>query len=253
MPAGAYGDPGRLEILDSRGCPTRCHFCSEWQFWKRYRARSGESLFNEIKQQTQKYPAARRFYFIGSLLNGKPKELERFCDKMIADNSKITWEGQAVVHPAMTRELALKMAKAGCRWLGIGLESGSKRLLRKMHKPFELRTALANLQALSAAGIKLQANFMFGMPGETRGDFDLTLKFLVKARPFLDSILASQSFCVLDKNTFLHNHAADFGIENREHHLYWSSNRGTNNYPERLKRYEEFCRLALFLGLPETS
>jgi radical SAM superfamily enzyme YgiQ (UPF0313 family) len=249
----AYGDPGRLEILDSRGCPARCHFCSEWQFWKNYRARSGLSIFNEIKHQTQKYPAIWRFYFIGSLINGKPKELERFCDKMIAENSKITWEGQAVIHPAMTPELALKMAKAGCRKLSIGLESGSKRLLRKMHKPFDLRTALANLRSLNEAGIELQANFMFGMPGETRGDFELTLKFLLKARKYLDSVLASQSFCVLDKNTALYNNAGAFGIDNREHHLYWASNRGKNNYPERLKRYEEFCRLALFLGLPENS
>ncbi|OGR41444.1 MAG: hypothetical protein A2X35_10575 [Elusimicrobia bacterium GWA2_61_42] len=253
MAAGAYGSPGRLEILDSRGCPTRCHFCSEWQFWQNYRARGGAGLFEEIKHQTKKYPAARHFYFIGSLLNGKPKELELFCDRMIADGSKITWEGQAVVHPAMTPELARKMHKAGCRWLGLGLESGSKRLLKKMHKPFEPRTALANLRALSGAGIKLQANFMFGMPGETRADFDLTLKFLVAARPYLDSVLASQSFCVLDKNTALYNNAEAFGIENREHHLYWFSNRGRNNYPERLNRYEEFCRLALFLGLPETS
>lgn len=253
MLAGIYGNPRRLEILDSRGCPTRCHFCSEWQFWKSYRGRSGESIFKEIKHQTRKHPGIGHFYFIGSLINGQPKELEKFCDKMIADGSKTTWEGQAVVHPAMTAGLALKMAQAGCRWLGIGIESGSKRLLKKMHKPFEPRTALANLRALDAAGIKLQANFMFGMPGETRGDFNLTLKFLLNARPYLDSVLASQSFCVLDKNTELYNNSRAFGIENREHHLYWSSNRGRNNYPERFKRYQEFCRLALFLGLPETS
>jgi len=253
MLAETYGNPGRLDILDSRGCPTKCHFCSEWQFWQYYRARSGSGIFDEIKYQTRKYPAIRHFYFIGSLLNGKPKELESFCDKMIADNSKITWEGQAIVHPAMTPELACKMAKAGCRWLGIGLESGSERLLRKMHKPFEPRTALANLCSLKRAGIQLQANFMFGMPGETCGDFELTLEFLLKARPYLDSVLASQSFCVLDKNTALYNNAGAFGIENREHHLYWTSDSGKNNYPERLKRYEEFCRLALFLGLPETS
>lgn len=253
MAAGAYGNPARLELLDSRGCPTRCHFCSEWQFWRRYRQRGGESLYKEIAFQTARHPGVKHFYFIGSLLNGRPKELEKFCDLMIADGRGITWEGQAVVHPAMTAALAARMFRAGCRWLGVGLESGSPRLRRRMHKPYENRTALENLKAYAAAGIKAQANFMFGLPGETRADFAQTLKLLVKARPYLDSVLASQSFCVLDKNTALYNSPAAFGIEGREHHLYWTSNRGANNYPERLRRYEEFCRLALFLGLPETS
>ncbi len=250
MAAGKYGDPSRLEILDSRGCPTRCNFCSEWQFWKSYRSMSGARVFAEIAHQVKKHPGIKHFYFAGSLINGRPAELEKFCDNVIASGLEITWEGQAAVHPAMTA-LAPKLARSGCTWLGVGLESGSERLLRAMHKPIALKTALANLRAYALAGIKVQANFMFGLPGETRADFDRTLKFLVRARPFLDSVLASQSFCVLDKNTPLYNNAGDFGIKGREHHLYWSS--GRNTYPARLKRYEEFCRLALFLGLPETS
>jgi radical SAM superfamily enzyme YgiQ (UPF0313 family)/sulfatase maturation enzyme AslB (radical SAM superfamily) len=252
MTAGKYADPKRLEILDSRGCPTRCNFCSEWQFWKTYRSMSGARIFAEIERQVKKHPGISHFYFAGSLANGRPSELEDFCDRVIASGLNITWEGQAAVHPAMTA-LAPKMARSGCTWLGVGIESGSERLLRAMHKPLNLKTALANLRAYAQAGIKVQSNFMFGMPGETRADFDRTLKFLVQARPFLDSVLASQSFCVLDKNTPLYNKAADFGITGREHHLYWSAGRGRNTYPERLKRYEEFCRLALFLGLPETS
>ncbi|PIR18846.1 MAG: hypothetical protein COV48_05265, partial [Elusimicrobia bacterium CG11_big_fil_rev_8_21_14_0_20_64_6] len=38
-----------------------------------------------------------------------------------------------------------------------------------------------------------------------------------------------------------------------DHHLYWSSNGGENDYAERFRRYEEFCRVALDLGIPETS
>jgi radical SAM superfamily enzyme YgiQ (UPF0313 family)/MoaA/NifB/PqqE/SkfB family radical SAM enzyme len=250
MAAGSYGDPRRLEILDSRGCPTRCNFCSEWQFWKSYRSMSGARIFAEIEHQVLKHPGVSHFYFAGSLINGRPAELEQFCDRVTDSGLKITWEGQAAVHPAMTA-LAPKLAASGCSWLGVGIESGSLRLLKAMHKPIDLKAALANLRAYAQSGIKAQANFMFGLPGETRADFERTLKFLVQARPFLDSVLASQSFCVLDKNTPLYNDAAAFGIEGREHHLYWRQ--GRNTYPERLKRYEEFCRLALFLGLPETS
>ena len=62
---------------------------------------------------------------------------------------------------------------------------------------------------------------------------------LERVMPLPHSVLASQSFCVLDKNTPLYNDAAAFGIEGREHHLYWRQ--GRNTYPERLKRYEELA------------
>jgi tetratricopeptide (TPR) repeat protein len=92
---------------------------------------------------------------------------------------------------------------------------------------------------------------MFGIPGETEKDFADTLEFLKRNRENIDSVLASQSFCVIDKGTHLYTHAQDFGIKNADHHLYWETN--GNNYAERFRRYEEFCQLALSLGLPETS
>ncbi len=109
------------------------------------------------------------------------------------------------------------------------------------------------MQDTHDAGIMVQANFMFGMPGETRDDFAQTIKFLRENRKYMDSILASQSFCVIDKGTYLYNHPEEFGITGKEHNIYWASNNGENNYAERFRRYEEFCRLALSLGIPETS
>lgn len=251
--AKRYNSPSRLEIFDSRGCPTRCRFCSEWQFWKKYRQMKGERIYSEIEHQMEKYPGVDHFYFIGSLVNGNPAELEKFCDLAISGRPRFSWEGQAAVTGHMTPRLISKMARAGCRWLGIGIEAGSPRVRNKMGKRFSNKTALGMFRDIRACGIKAQANFMFGIPGETRADFRETTRFLVDSRPYLDSVLASQSFCVLDKHTTLYRDAKLFGIENREHHIYWSSQKGKNSYPERFRRYDEFCKLALFLGLPEIS
>ncbi|NLO91539.1 MAG: radical SAM protein [Elusimicrobia bacterium] len=254
MSADVYKNPARIEILDSRGCPTRCNFCSEWQFWHCYRSMSGERVYAEAMHQLRQNPRAGHIYFIGSLMNGNPAALEKFCDLALAGGLKFTWEGQAKVHPRMTPELVSKMARSGCNWLGIGIESGSERLRSKhMHKSFTNANALDFLKACKESGIKTQINIMFGHPGETREDFNETLKFLLQARPFIDSVLASQSFCVLDKHTELYNRSSEFGIGNREHHLFWHSDGGRNTYLERFRRYEEFCKLALFLGLPESS
>jgi len=153
----------------------------------------------------------------------------------------------------MNERLLKKLRASGCVWLSYGIESGSQRVLEAMNKKFSLKVAQSVLQATKNAGIELQVNFMFGLPTETREDFDCTLQFLRENRQYMDTILASQSFCVIDKGTHLYNHAERFGIRNSKHHLYWDSNNGENDYRERNRRYEEFCRLALSLGIPETS
>jgi radical SAM superfamily enzyme YgiQ (UPF0313 family) len=250
---GDYANPKRLEIFDSRGCVRTCHFCSEWQFWRTFRSMSGDRMFAEIEHQVRRHPTVGLFYFVGSLANGNMKALERFCDRVIARGLKVAWEAQAVINPGMDERMLRKMAAAGCRWLGYGVETGSQSLRYRMNKKFTDENAYMTLEATHRAGIKSQINIMFGQPTETREDFALTLEFLRRVRSHIDSVLASQSFCVLEKSTIFHEKPGLFGIEGEEHHLFWESNGGENDYPERFRRYEEFCRLALELGLPEDS
>lgn len=249
----AYREPYRLDILDSRGCIMHCYFCSEWQFWGKFRSKSGQKIYAEIVQHMQDFPQVNYFYFIGSLVNGDMKALESFCDLVISNNLKIQWAGQAIIRPEMTSGLLQKMKRSGCAWISYGIESGSQRVLNKMNKKFSLEVANKVLRDTKEAGMATQVNFMFGLPTETLDDFGRTLEFLKNNRKFIDTILASQSFCVIDKGTYLYNHSEEFGIRNKKHHLYWESDNGDNNYPERLRRYEEFCKLALSLGIPETS
>ena len=248
-----YREPNRLDISDSRSCPTHCHFCSEWQFWGKFRSKSGKSIYKEIVQLMAKFPEVNYFYFIGSLVNGNMESLSAFSDLVIAHKLNIQWAGQAVIRPEMTLDLLKKLKRSGCSWLSYGIESGSQTVLEKMNKRFSLDVASRVLKDTKEAGISTQINFMFGLPTETKDDFNQTLRFLKENSRHMDTILASQSFCVIDKGTYLYNHPEEFGIRHRSHHLYWDSNNGENNYSERFKRYEEFCRIALSLGIPETS
>ncbi len=250
---GLYREPNRLDILDSRGCFVQCHFCSEWQFWKKFRSLSGERIYLEVLHQVKHFPTVDYFYFIGSLLNGDIKALSKFCDLIIENGIKIKWAGQAIVRSEMTRGLLEKMQKAGCKWLGYGIESGSQTVIYNMNKRFNISEAERVLRDTHEAGIEVQANFMFGLPTEAEENFKETMGFLKQNRDSIDSILASQSFCVIDKGTYLHSNAEEFKLENKEHHLYWEADGGINSYPERFRRYEEFCKVALSLGLPETS
>jgi radical SAM protein with 4Fe4S-binding SPASM domain len=212
---------------------------------------SGERMYEEIAFQAKIFPEVEYFYFIGSLLNGDIRALSKLCDLLIQNEFKIRWSGQAIIRPEMTKELLKKMRQAGCEWLGYGIESGSQKVVDSMNKHFSITNAEEILRYTHQAGISTQVNIMFGIPTETEQDFEQTLGFIRRNRENIDSVLASQSFCVIDKGTYLYIHAGQFSIKNKDHHLYWETD--GNNYAERFKRYEEFCKLALSLGLPETS
>ncbi|MBN2407339.1 MAG: radical SAM protein [Elusimicrobia bacterium] len=248
-----YSQPRRLDILDSRGCVNACHFCYERLYWQRYRSMSGKRIFEQITAHMNAYAGIDFFYFNGLLLNGDLSVLEQFCDLVTGNDVRVRWEGQAAVRKDMKPGLLRKMKRAGCEALYFGIESGSQKVLESMNKNFRIKDAVRVLKDAHKAGIRIQINMMFGFPGETRREFEESLAFLVKVRPYIDSILASQSFCTLEKNTYLRKNPEKYGITDSRHHLYWEAAGGGNNYEERFARYEEFCALALSLGIPETS
>jgi radical SAM superfamily enzyme YgiQ (UPF0313 family) len=251
---GRYAQPERLDILDSRGCINGCHFCYERLFWGgKYRTMSGRRIFEQMRYHQQQFPGIRFFYFNGLLLNGDLRSLEEFCDLVIRHNMKIQWAGQAVARADMDRKLLLKMRRAGCVWLGYGIESGSQKVLDTMNKKVVIDRAVQVLKDTRDAGIPFQINMMFGFPTETDEEFQQTLDFLVRVRPYIDTVLASQSFFTLEKGTYLRTHPEEFGITRSDHHLFWESDGGHNTYPERFRRYEAFCHLAIKLGIPQTS
>lgn len=249
---GFYSQPERLDILDSRGCINACKFCYERLYWKGFRSMSGRKIFEQILYHRSEFPSVNYFYFNGLLLNGDLKALEEFAELVIQSGMNISWAGQAAVRSGMSPELLKKIARAGCGWLGFGVESGSDRMLKKMNKNHTSEEAYKLIRAAKEAGISVQINIMFGYPGETVEDFRETVEFVRLVRPYIDNILASQSFCTLEKETHLRKNSAESGIIDSNHHLFWEAS-GGNDYPERLRRYEEFCREAINMGIPETS
>lgn len=98
------------------------------------------------------------------------------------------------------------------------------------------------------------ANFMFGFPGEEENDYIGTLDFVKRNAKYLDRVYPSRTFCALEEFSYLHGHLEEFGVKPEPpNHLYWESADNTNTYPERLRRCEEFCRLASSLGIEVAS
>lgn len=238
-----------LPISSSRGCIRRCVFCNEWPFWKRYRYRKGEVIFEEIKYQLRKYPRVLVFEFAESLVNGNLKEMSKLCDLIIKNKLKIFWCGQAIIRPEMTPELLNKFRKAGCDCLDYGVESGSDEVLSKMRKGFTVEIAEQVIRDTYRAGINVGVNFIFGFPGETEEDFQQTLDFVRRNKNYIRIVAPDFWLCGIYPGSYLYTHSDEYGITPYPNGPFWQTKDGKNTYPIRLKRFERFCKFIHCLGI----
>jgi len=150
----------------------------------------------------------------------------------------------------MTDTIFVKMKNSGCAHVTFGIESGSQRVLDYMRKRYKVEDADKVLKSAHAAGIKVTCNFMFGFPGETEEDFENTLDFLKRNAANINTAYPSRTFFTIEPHSYLESHLNEYGIiPNSEHGQYWVSRDGKNVYPERMRRCEEFSKLAAAVGV----
>jgi radical SAM superfamily enzyme YgiQ (UPF0313 family) len=248
LPMRRYTDAGRMPLFTSRGCVKKCVFCIEQRIWERFRYRSADNVFAEIRQGMERW-GATRFEFNDSLFNGHMRVLEQLCDLLIAAGLRPSWGGQGVLRAEMTPRLLAKLKAAGCDFITYGFESASQRVLDAMHKNVDMGVAARVVRDTHAAGIGQKLNLMFGFPGETEADFQLTLDFLTQNARFIDEVNPSDAFTAIIEGTELYDRAAEYGVTAMHNSWFWEADGGTNNFEVRLERFERLCAHVRRLGI----
>jgi radical SAM superfamily enzyme YgiQ (UPF0313 family) len=175
--------------------------------------------------------------FNDSLINGVPKELEKFCDLVIDSDLRFLWGGMALIRKEMTYDLLVKMKKAGCFNLSWGMESGCQEVLDLMHKKFiNMDIAKEVIKLAHKADIKQSISLIVGFPGETDEMFLETTKFLSEFKDYFVSVTAQPMMIV--NNSLVSDKPEKFGVECLDDRIRWHTTDGTNNYDIRLKRVE---------------
>lgn len=83
------------------------------------------------------------------------------------------------------------MASSGCSMLQWGIESGSPGILERFGKGIDPGTAKRVLKESAARGIRNYAYFLFGLPGETAQDREMTLELIEEAGTAISFMNAS--------------------------------------------------------------
>ncbi len=106
--------------------------------------------------------------------------------------------------------LLSRMADSGCLMLQTGAESGSEKILRRFMKGFSPSTAEKVLGEISKLGIRNYVYFLFGLPGETESDRNLTLEMVTRLKGKIDYM--NLSVFNLPEKCELTERATEFGI-----------------------------------------
>lgn len=170
-------------MLSSRGCPHRCTFCL-WpgtMVGRDFRARKAESVVNEMEHLVKKY-GVDDIYFDDDTMTIERERLLEICRLIQERDLKVHWIAMGRVD-TVDEELLTEMRKAGCDNMYLGVESGSEEILRRLKKGIRLSQVEKAFAMARRAGIKTQAFFMLGGPGETKETLKQTIDFAVKLDP----------------------------------------------------------------------
>jgi len=163
----------------SRGCPWPCVFCDIPIFNEgKWRARSAQHVVNELKYlEAQGYGAV---YFVDDHFLLQPKRIEAICNGVIDAGLRIQWGIEGRVD-SVAQHLFPVMAKAHCRTVMFGIESGSQRILDRLKKEQTLEEVTTAVKNAKKAGIEIVHGFFtVGNPDETVEDMRATFDFASK-------------------------------------------------------------------------
>ncbi len=183
-PLEATSRYGRImfDIIASRGCSFACDFCIEVRMHgQNFRNRSVKNVCDELEECKKKYDADW-FSFVDAAFTVDMKFTEDLCDEIIKRNLNINWVAGTRVD-MVTKELLQKMARAGCKSMWYGVESGAQNVLNEMRKGITLEQTKKAFQWTVEAGMKPDPNVVLGFPGETKESAWATIKLCQEIAP----------------------------------------------------------------------
>jgi radical SAM superfamily enzyme YgiQ (UPF0313 family) len=177
--AGIYSGGYPTAMISSRGCPYRCTFClwPDILYGHKFRARSAENVVDEIEEAVRVY-GHDEIYFDDDTFTIDRQRVLDIC-RLILERGleqEVEWIAQCRVD-TVDREMLEVMKAANCGYILFGVESGSPKMLKKMKKGITLDKVRKAFQLTKDVGIKTQAFFLFGMPGETQETITETIEF----------------------------------------------------------------------------
>ena len=205
---------GRIvSIVTSRGCPFNCQFCSSTLFWGiKWRFRSPKNIVDEIEFYYKKF-GFRYFNFADDAFTIIPERSIEICKEIISRNLKIFFDCTTRAD-RISDDLVKWLKKAGCLFTAIGVESGSKKILKTINKNLTPESVIKAFSILKKNKLHAYPLLMVGNPGETDGTINKTIILMKIIKP--TSLAVSKTMVFPGTELYKHAKAQGFIEDN-----YW--------------------------------
>ncbi len=178
--------PPFLTIIAGRGCRYNCNFCQPAErllFGRKVRKRSPANIVAELEMLRERYHFASFMFHDDCLTEDRDWVLE-FCDLYESKGFRQPFFCQSRADIIVRHEeMVQRMAQVGLKGYFIGFESGNDRVLKFLRKGTTRAKNLAAADVCKKYGIKIWANYMLGLPTETKEEVMDTVSMLKEIDP----------------------------------------------------------------------
>jgi anaerobic magnesium-protoporphyrin IX monomethyl ester cyclase len=178
-----------INLRTSRGCPNACAFCAApVSAGPGVRLHSVNYVIDLIGRAIRDH-AVEAVWFEDETFAADEERLLLLCHALHRHGWQQRLKWACCLRADQARpELLSAMKAAGCIQVEYGFESANDRLLQAVGKNASVAQNLEAARLTHAAGLRLFANMMFGLPGETARDMERNLNFIRTVRPEVLSV-----------------------------------------------------------------
>lgn len=172
------GERRYMPLTTSRGCPYRCTYCHGIN-GKRFRSHSPEYVLRMIDELRSRYDV-HGFDITDDIFNFDAERMMAICDGLIERGPGIGFTcPNGIRADRMTVEQVDRMARAGCEYVAIAIETVSRRLQKQIKKNLRLDRVQPIIDAFTARNVLTSGFFMLGFPTETEQELRATIDFAI--------------------------------------------------------------------------
>lgn len=180
-----YGKVRELSLQTSRGCPHQCTFCIDTVMdgYNKWRTKSPDKVLAEVHDLVDRYK-----------INALNIRDENFFVRL--DHAKQIMEGilpyrlrwfanirANYFKPTMVNHDVVRlMRESGSGLLGLGVESGSNRVLKFIRKGHKAEDTVQAAEYMAQGDLTASYSFMIGLPTETEAEMRETVALMKKVK-----------------------------------------------------------------------
>lgn len=168
-------------MITSRGCIGTCKFCSTPSFFGTWSGKDKDQVVDEIELLIKNYHTKKIMFLDDNFLVDKKRVLS-ICDEIEKRNLKCLY-GCLCSIKCFDKEIVKRMYQVGFRWIHFGIETGSSRILKQMHKEMDLDRVKEIIKETKEIGYRVRNSFILDYPTTTKEDLIKTKELILDLEP----------------------------------------------------------------------